>query len=348
VYPNIAVIGEIKRRDKDVELLYVGNNLGMDRELVEASGVSFKGISAGKLRRYFSWENFKDFFKVLGGIRQSWKILKNFKPDVVFSKGGYVALPVVLAAYLARIPVVVHESDIVPGLANKITFRVARKILLSFEKSREYLSEKSKKKVAITGNIVRKEIMKGQKESGYKLTGFSGERKVLLVMGGSQGAVEINEMVEDFIGGSLDSVLRRVLGEDFKIMRNEDVDVVHITGVGKMIEGLKKENYCGLEYANENLKDLYAIADIIVTRGGAGSLAELAALDKDVIIVPMREASRGEQDVNAGYFADIMGWRIIGGDENKMRVVDSEKNLALDIGGEKAAEIILKMKNEGK
>lgn len=222
------------------------------------------------------------------GILQARRILKKFKPDKVFSKGGYVSVPVVIAARMLKIPVILHESDLSPGLANRISARFADKICVSFKESKKYFQ---KKEVIVTGNPVRQLIFNGGKENGFKLTGFDSDKPIVLVMGGSSGAQELNDLVYS----SLPVLLRHC-------------HVAHITGRGKggldNIKG-KLKGYKQFEYLNDELADLYAITDLVVTRAGANTLAEISALGLPSVLVPLStKASRGDQVENAKLFEE--------------------------------------------
>jgi len=201
VVPNFAVIEGLRRKCQNLDFLYIGSKGGVEKEMAEEFGLKYVGVSCGKLRRYFSWENFKDALKIPVGLIQALMVLKKFKPEVIFSKGGYVSVPVVLAGWILRIPTVCHESDLRPGLANRICFRFAKKICVSFEESLEFVD---KKRAVYTGNPVRAEILRGSEKKGWEITGFDGANPVILVMGGSQGARQVNKLVE----GSLELLLR--------------------------------------------------------------------------------------------------------------------------------------------
>ncbi len=276
--------------------MYVGSEQGIERKLVKDLGVRFEAIKCGKLRRYFSWENFKDFFKVPVGIWQARSLLKKFRPKVVFSTGGYVSLPVVLAGWTLKIPVISHELDVVPGLANKISAKFAKKISLSFSESEKYF-EKYKKKIVISGSPVRKDIDKGSEEKGYKLTGFDKHRPIVLVMGGSQGAQQINTLV------------RNNLGELLKKFQ-----IIHLCGRGNLDISAYKRGYKQFEYLNDELKDVYAISEIVISRGGANSLAEIAYLKKKCLVIPLIIGSRGDQVDNAKVFGKKFGWSVLEGE----------------------------------
>ena len=279
-------------------------------------GLEYKGIFAGKMRRYFSFQNFLDVFKVGIGFWQAVFIVRKFDPNVVFSKGGFVALPVVMAcAWInfwrrvlrmvsqsgqAHIAIVIHESDVVPGLSNRIAARFADKILVSFEKTRNafrghWLGAGRGHKVEVVGNPVRSFLFKGEIGRGLKLCGFNIFKPVVLVMGGSQGAHQINNLV----WGNLDELLKKW-------------QIVHIAGKGNVQFGLKKIGYKQFDLLFDELKDVYATCDVVVSRGGANSLSEIAALGKKAVIIPLGLAgSRGDQIVNARVCAEEYGWQVL-------------------------------------
>lgn len=228
-------------------------------------------------------------WKIPMGVIQAYRILKDFKPDVLFAKGGFVSMPVVLAASRLKIPIILHESDVMPGLANKSCARYADKICISFEASREYFAQYADK-IVMTGNPVRAWLKDGNKEKG--------EKPVLLVMGGSQGALQINELVM----ASLDELLNKF-------------QIVHIRGRGNLDKSIARRGYTQYEYLGDEMKDIYAISDVVVSRGGANSLAELAFLKKRAVIIPLgKDASRGDQIVNAEEFAKNFGFTVLTGD----------------------------------
>ncbi len=279
----------------------------MEKKLVKEAGIFYKGVSCGKLRRYFSWQNFLDVFRVVKGVFEAEKILKNMQPDVVFSKGGYVGLPVVVAAHRLKIPIVIHESDLIPGLANKLSMRLADKICISFEETRDYLKKVESAKVFFTGNPVREEILKGNEDRGYKFTGLNNNRPIILVMGGSQGAAQINELVKE----SLSDLLRKY-------------QIVHLTGENKADIDTQAKGYKQFEYLGKELKDVYAVCDLIVSRAGANSLAEIALLKKKAVIIPLStKASRGDQIENAKVFCKKYGWSMLSGNINKHDFVEA-------------------------
>ena len=256
----------------------------MERQLIEAEGISYHGISAGKLRRYLSMKNISDMFQVLGGLRQSVSLMRRIRPDIVFSKGGFVSCPVVWAAWFCRVPVVIHESDITPGLTNKLSMPFARKVCYTFPESGKHIP---KEKGVLTGLPIRKALLRGNKAMGRMICGFEDDKPVLLVMGGSQGAVRINEAVRKSLG---------------RLVR--EFNICHICGKGNLdgqYESIK--GYRQFEYIRDDLAHILALADIVVSRAGATTIFELLALKKPNLLIPLsRQASRGDQILNAESF----------------------------------------------
>lgn len=258
-------------------------------------GIPYKGVFCGKLRRYFSWENFLDVFKIPVGILQAFIALVRFRPKVIFCKGGYVSFPVAFAGWMTRIPVILHESDVVPGLSNKLSAWFATKVCVSFEESRKYFSEK---KVVLTGNPVRKNIGRGDKNNAREFTGLKEDMPVIMVMGGSQGAAAIN----DFIWNNLSSLLEMKQVVHICGKGNVKTDEEIMTLLGETNESFFKR-YKSYEFVGGEMKDLYALADLIVSRAGAITLAELSVVKKPAILIPLgTEASRGDQIDNAKAF----------------------------------------------
>ena len=282
VTPNLALLPHLQ--EKKCEISYIGSYDGIEKGLVEATGVSYYGISSGKLRRYFDPKNFSDPFKVMKGFFEARKLLKNLKPDIVFSKGGFVSVPVVLAAKTRKIPCIIHESDITPGLANKICIPMAKKVCANFPETMKYLPED---KAVLTGTPIREELFKGNKIAGLDFCGFTANKPVIMIVGGSTGAAVLNEAVRDL----LPTLLR-------------DYQIIHLCGKGKAAEEYNDaEGYCQFEYVSKEMKDLFAAADLVISRAGANSICELLALRKPHILVPLSAAaSRGDQILNAESF----------------------------------------------
>ncbi len=282
VTPNMALIPFLKEAGYDIQ--YIGSHNGMERKLIEEIDIPYHGISSGKLRRYFDIKNFSDPFKVLKGYTEASRLMRKLKPSVVFSKGGFVTVPVVLAAKRRGIPVIIHESDITPGLANKISIPAATKVCCNFPETLKYLpAEKS----VLTGSPIRQELFSGSKEEGLALCGFDGSKPVLLVMGGSLGAVAINRSLRE----NIDALL-------------EQFHIIHLCGNGNLDESLlDKEGYKQFEYAKEELTHLFAASDLIISRAGANAICELLALKKPNILIPLPASqSRGDQLLNAASF----------------------------------------------
>jgi len=297
LYPLLAVIKKIKEIDVEnkIELLYIGSK---DREaeiFFQKQGVIVKKILSGKLRRYFSLKNLIDLFiKIPIGFVQSFINLFIISPDLIFSKGGYSALPVVLAGRLLSIPVFLHESDAVLGITNKITSHFASKIFLSFENRDNFLP---KEKIILTGNPVREEILKGEKARAKNFFKLTGEKPVILIMGGSQGAKAINEC--------LFKILKQVLKE---------AEIIHLTGKNnfddlKKISGIilsqeeKRYYHCFSFLKGEKLADAYAVSDLIISRAGAGAIFEIAALGKPSVLIPLPNSAQDHQLKNANFYA---------------------------------------------
>lgn len=279
VSPNLALIPHLLQAGYEID--YIGTEKGIEREMISrVPQVHYHAVKSGKLRRYFSWQNFTDPFRVLAGAVQSARLMGKLKPDVVFSKGGFVSVPVVFGAWLHRIPVVCHESDLTPGLANKLCRPFARKFATTFPECADALGAKAE----MTGTPLRPELFRGSRARGLALLGFTGEKPVLLMMGGSLGAQSVNK------------VLREALPELLKRF-----DLCHICGKGNLEPALEgTQGYRQLEFADKELPDLLATADLVLSRAGSNALCEFQALGKPMLLVPYpKGASRGDQILNA-------------------------------------------------
>ena len=282
VTPNIALMPGL--RDMGFEIHYIGSYEGIEKDLIRKEGVSYYGISSGKLRRYFDVKNITDPARILKGYAQAKKLLKQIGPSIVFSKGGFVAVPVVFAAASLGIPVVIHEADMTPGLANKLSMKKADHICCSFTETIKYLPEG---KSTHTGLPIRAELKNGSREEGLRYAGLNGEKPVVLSVGGSTGSLNVNRAV------------RAVLPELLKRF-----DVIHLCGAGNVDESLEgTPGYVQFDYIREQMKDLLAAADVVISRAGANSVFELLALAKPNVLIPLSaEASRGDQILNAHSF----------------------------------------------
>ena len=282
VTPNIALIPRLKELGYTIS--YIGSYEGIEKKLIEELGIPYYGISSGKLRRYFDLKNFSDPFRVLKGFSQARKILKDLKPDVVFSKGGFVTVPVVIAAKRLKIPALIHESDMTPGLANKLCLSSASKICCNFP---ETVNNLPADKAVLTGTPIRQELLSGNADAGRKFCGFTADKPVIMVIGGSLGAASVNDNV------------RKILPELLK-----DFQVVHLCGKGKTDESLKgTTGYVQYEYIQDELPDLFAMADVVISRAGANAICEIRELHKPNLLIPLSaKASRGDQILNAHSF----------------------------------------------
>ncbi len=283
VTPNIALIPPLRAKGFDIS--YIGSYEGIEKRLIADFDIPYYGISSGKLRRYFDPQNFTDPFKVIKGYREAKDLLSALKPDVIFSKGGYVSVPVVRAAAKLKIPCILHESDMTPGLANRLSIPKADKICCNFPETLEKLPPG---KAILTGTPIRAELLSGSREKALALCGFTPDKPVLLVIGGSLGAASVNRVVR--------SALPRLLS---------DFQVIHITGKDKIDNLLlRTEGYRQFEYLKSELKDVFALADIVISRAGANAICELLALKKPNVLIPLpKNASRGDQLLNAASFA---------------------------------------------
>ncbi len=281
VTPNIALLPGL--RESGFEIQYIGSYEGMERKLIEHENIPYTGIATGKFRRYLSLKNLTDPFRVLKGYSEALKFIKTYQPDVVFSKGGFVSVPVVLAAKKCKVPVIIHESDMTPGLANRIAIPAATRVCCNFPETVKLLPAE---KAVLSGSPIRKELLEGSKEAAFKFTGLSSKKPILMMMGGSTGSKIINE------------TLRKILPDLLK-----EFQVIHLCGKGNLDSSLTQEGYCQYEYISKELKDLFAAADIVLSRAGANAICELLALKKPNILVPLSAAvSRGDQILNAESF----------------------------------------------
>ena len=282
VTPNIALLPRLRELGYDIQ--YIGSYNGIEKELIEPFGIPYHGISSGKLRRYFSLQNFTDPFRVLKGFREAKALIKQLKPDVIFSKGGFVSVPVVLAGKRNKVPSIIHESDMTPGLANKIAIPSAAKVCCNFPETLEALP---KDKAVLTGSPIRQELLSGNKIAAMDLCGFTSDKPVILVIGGSLGSVVVNTAVREALPELL-----------------EKFQVIHLCGKGKLDDSLSQtKGYCQFEYIKNELRDIFALADIVISRAGANAICEVLALRKPNLLIPLSaNASRGDQILNARSF----------------------------------------------
>lgn len=282
VMPHLALLPYLK--DHGYDIVYIGSQKGIERTLIEKEKLPYYGIASGKLRRYFDWKNFTDIFRIGWGIVQATYRIRRLKPTLVFSKGGFVTVPVVIGAWLNHVPVVVHESDMTPGLANKIALRFAMKICTTFEETLRYLP---KEKAVFTGAPIRQTILNGDSGKGYQYTGLDPQKKTLMLTGGSLGAKSLNTALR----ASLDQLLPKY-------------NVIHLCGKNNLspdLEGTK--GYCQYDFVGDPLPDLFAITDFVISRAGSNTITELLALQKPNLLIPLPASqSRGDQLVNSAAF----------------------------------------------
>ena len=304
VTPNIALLPRLK--DLGYEVSYIGSYEGIEKKLITDFDIPYYGIATGKLRRYLDIKNLTDPFRVIKGFAEARKYLKEIKPDVVFSKGGFVSVPVVRAAATLNIPCIIHESDMTPGLANKMCIPVAQKVCCNFP---ETVSMLPKEKAVLTGSPIREELTRGDKIAALDLCGFTANKPVILVIGGSLGAASINKAVREALP---------VLLEDFQI--------AHICGKEKIDNTLlQTKGYVQFEYVKSELKDLFAVADLVISRAGANSICEILALKKPNLLIPLSaSSSRGDQILNAKSF-ESQGFSMVINDDELSPELLSEK-----------------------
>ena len=282
VTPNLALVPYLEEAGFEIE--YMGSYDGIEKSLVEQAGLPYYGISSGKLRRYLDVKNLTDPARILKGLSEAKKFMKEHKPDIVFSKGGFVSVPVIYAAYSAHIPIVIHESNLSPGLANKLSIPKANMVCYNFPETKQYLpADKS----VCTGLPVRRELKQGDPHKGYAFCGFAEDKPLLMIIGGSLGALKINLAVR----AALDDLLKTF-------------HIAHICGSGKMDEKYQNiEGYRQFEYVSDELPDLFAAASVIISRAGANVIYEIASLQKPSILIPLgKDQSRGDQILNANSF----------------------------------------------
>ena len=297
IIPLLAITSELRKLETEkkiegLELLLLSPDSDFNKSISDA-GILVKKIKAGKIRRYFSWENFIDIFKIPIGIVQSLYYIYKFKPDVVFSKGGFASVPPVIATWILRVPIITHESDIVPGLANRVIACFASKILISFSAAEKYFD---KSKVVLTGNPIRPDITKGNRENALKFFKLSPDLPTILIFGGSQGAQKINEMVLEILSDLIEKyqIIHQCGDKNYEEIKNK-------------ISKLKlkyPERYRVYPFIKEEMKDAYALAEIVISRAGANSLAEIVALKKPNILIPLSTSANNHQPENAKFFLE--------------------------------------------
>ena len=315
--PVVAVVKTLNSQlPTPPDYLWVGSYRGLEEKVAAENNIPFTSVLTGKLRRYFSLYNIIDIYKIPLGVIQSFFVVRKFKPDVVFSKGGYVSVPVVIASWLLRRPIITHESDIIPGLANKIIARLAQKIAVSFPSTGQYFDDR---KVLVTGNPLRAEILAGDQARAREKFNLLSDKPVILVVGGSQGARKLNEILVEVLPQLLENYqVLHVCGQDnYQLVQTQVKEV-----------GLKQVGYCLQSFLSAPaMGDALALADLVITRAGINTLNEIAAWGKPALIVPIGSAVLGEhQEVNAKYFREAGAAVVLPNSEIKAEHLRKEVN----------------------
>lgn len=312
VTPNLALIPKLEQLGYEIQ--YIGTENGIERKIIQGENIKYHIISSGKLRRYFDIKNFSDPFKVVKGIWQAVKIIRREKPNIIFSKGGFVSVPVVIGASLNRVPIIIHESDMTPGLANKISIPFCSKVCVTFPESKKHIKDQNK--VVVTGTPIREELFKGSRIKGRIICGFKSDKPIFMIIGGSLGSKSINEAVRK----KLDYFL-------------EKFNIIHICGKGNIDNNfINKDGYKQFDYVGEELPHLMAVSDLFISRAGANVIFELLALKKPNLLIPLSaKVSRGDQILNAKSF-----------EKSGYSMVIEEENLTSDVLYEKVNELVNK------
>ena len=309
IIPLITVAKKIKEKVGEsmaVEFLFIGPKGKLEEKLMAQAGIPTKSIQVGKMRRYFSIHNFVDFFRVPVGVVQTlWYLLANM-PDAIFSKGGYASVPVVLVGWLYRIPILIHESDSVPGATNDMLGKFSTRVAVSYPEAEKDFPAAQ---VVLTGNPLREDINRGDPAAARAMFSLTESKKVIFVYGGSQGAQVINNKILELLPALL-----------------HEYQVIHQTGnknyeavVHRAAEyGIKagREGYHPVAFVGEELKDILAVADLVITRAGANSLSEVAANGKPAIVIPLAGAANDHQRMNAFSVARTGGCEVL--EENNL------------------------------
>ncbi|MFA6183677.1 MAG: undecaprenyldiphospho-muramoylpentapeptide beta-N-acetylglucosaminyltransferase [Parcubacteria group bacterium] len=333
IFPLISVVEKLREKDKNIELLYLGSGGELERRIMKENSIDTKYIMSGKMRRYFSLANVIDFFKIPMGIIQAlWQLLW-YMPDVVFSKGGYVSVPVALAAWAYSIPILTHESDAMPGLANRIIGVISQRIAISYPHTSRYFSEK---KILLTGNPIRTDIAKGDKSVFLERFALTESKPIILILGGSQGARNINVAITSILKDLVR--IAQIIHQTGEANYDETVKLARMAGI--------KENHDGYYpipfISSADMKNALSVADIVISRAGANSISEIAANAKPAILIPLSTAANNHQGMNA-YFITEKGGAIVLEESNigrSMLIQKIEKLLADKKAMEKLSENI--------
>lgn len=329
--PAISVIEELERRNVSTDLLWIGSRTGVEASEARARGIPFRAVSTGKLRRYPAFETIVDAVRVPLGVPQAWWILRSFKPDVIFSTGGYVSTPSVVGG-TRMAPVLSHEQTAILGLATRLNARFVDVQALTFETSLAYMKDPSK--AVVTGNPVRGSLRNGSREAGLKTFGFQSDLPVLFVTGGARGSSPLNERIEAI----LDDLLERIQILHQTGARTDNPDFERLSGRQKSLPAGRRERYRVVERIRDEMPDVYAMADLMLARAGAGTVAEIAYLGKTAILIPLPGAGGNEQHRNAEALSSIDGAIVIDQSEASPQRL---RDIILELAGnpERRAEI---------
>lgn len=289
VIPLLAIAAQIKKQNPDAQFLFIGTKKGQpEKELAEKYNIPFTSIHGGKLRRYFDLRNIIDIFLIIIGFFQSLFIISKFKPDIILGAGGFIQVPVIWAGKFLGKKIIIHQQDLKPSLANKLTSCYADKITVTFEKS---LNDFKKEKTVLTGNPVRKKILNGDKEVAYKTFNLNKNLPVILFVGGGTGALGLNIIIE--------KALPKLV---------EFCQIIHLTGKDKKVGDFNHENYHPYEFLKDEMKEALTVADLIVSRAGMSALTEFSVLGKPIILVPL---PKSHQEENALFFSQNRAANVI-------------------------------------
>ena len=297
IFPGIAVAEALLAKG-DFRLFWIGSSIGRDREMVESAGlnITFYGVPSGKLRRYFSLKNLTDVFRIAAGFFRSFFILKQIRPDVLFSKGGFASVPPCFAAKALKIPVATHESDFSPGLATRLNAKVAERILISYEETAELLPEAARERCTVTGNPVRASFFSASPKRGRAFVGIRSFAPVLLVLGGSTGAESVNLLVLSCL---------KTLCAKFVVLHQTGgkTENAPADSLAAAEELKRRGRYFEFSFIGAEMPDVLAVADLVVSRAGASAVWECAAAGKPMLLIPLAKgSSRGDQIENAEWF----------------------------------------------
>jgi UDP-N-acetylglucosamine--N-acetylmuramyl-(pentapeptide) pyrophosphoryl-undecaprenol N-acetylglucosamine transferase len=299
VLPALAVVDELRRRGTLKDLVWIGSSEGVERQAAEDAGIRFVVIPTGKLRRYLSLQNLTDAARVPLGVLAARRALAAFRPDVVLSSGGFVSVPAVVAAR-GIAPVLTHEQTVILGLANRINARFAEVLAVSHDRT-ELIARRLHHRVVVTGNPIRVGLTAGDRSRGLQWLGFEASMPVVYVTGGARGASPINERVAALLPSILDRA--QIVHQTGPLSVNADAG--NLSELGETLPEAVRGRYRVVEFLGDELPDVYAAADLVVGRAGAGTIAELAYVGLPAILIPLPRARGDEQAQNARILADV-------------------------------------------